>query len=163
MDHFVSYPEQYDSIFRPYASLTDLYMACHFWDPASPVLVTRSDMQDPGFRIKVIADISCDINGSVQSTIRASSIVDPYYGFHPFSGKETSAFDPDSITVMAVDNLPGALPRDASEDFGRMLLDRIIPAFLEEDPNGIISRATILKNGKLTRGFSYLQDYLEGY
>jgi saccharopine dehydrogenase (NAD+, L-lysine-forming) len=162
MDHFTSYPEQYESVFKPYTSFTDLYMACHFWDPASPVLISRSDMQEPGFRIKVIADISCDINGSVRSTIRASSIGNPFYGYHPMSGKETSAFDPESITVMAVDNLPGELPRDASGDFGRMLLEKVIPALLENDPQGIINRATILKNGQLTPKFEYLQDYLEG-
>ena len=160
MDHFISYPEQYESVFRPYTNFTDLYLACHFWDPASPVLIALSVIQDPDFRIKVIADISCDINGSVKSTIRASSIDDPFYGYNPRTGKETSAFDPESITVMAVDNLPGELPRDASEDFGRMLMDSIIHALLAEDPHGIISRATILKNGKLTTRFSYLQDYL---
>jgi len=162
MDHFVSYPEQYESIFRPYTGLTDLYMACHFWDAASPVLIRRRDMHDSDFRIKVIADISCDINGSVQSTIRASSISDPFYGYHPMDEKETTAFNLDSITVMAVDNLPGELPRDASEDFGQMLLEKVIPALAEDDPYGIISRATILKVGQLTRRFSYLQDYLNG-
>lgn len=162
LDHFFSQPEQYESIFKPFTVVTDLYMPCHFWDPASPVLIDRRDMQEPGFRIKVIADISCDINGSIRSTIRASSIDNPFYGYHPGTGRETSAFNPDSITVMAVDNLPGELPRDASEDFGRMLMDRIIPALLEEDSQGIISRATILKEGKLTLRFSYLRNYLEG-
>jgi alanine dehydrogenase len=162
MEHFVSYPEQYESIFSPYASVTDLYMACHFWDPASPVLIKRSDMQDKSFRIKVIADISCDIDGSVKSTIRASSISDPFYGYDPVSGKEAPPFDSDTITVMAVDNLPGELPRDASEDFGRMLADHVIPALLENDPREIISRATILREGKLTTRFSYLREYLEG-
>ncbi len=161
MDHFISQPDQYESIFKPFTGVTDLYMSCHFWDPASPVLIDRQDMQGPGFRIKVIADISCDINGSIRSTIRASSIDDPFYGYHPGTGRETPAFDPDSITVMAVDNLPGELPRDASEDFGNMLMNRILPALLEEDPQGIISRATILKGGRLTPRFSYLQDYLE--
>jgi hypothetical protein len=161
MDHFMSQPVHYESIFKPYSGVTDLYMACHFWDPASPVLIDRKDMQEPGFRIKVIADISCDINGSVRSTIRASSIDNPFYGYHPVTGAETPAFDPDSITVMAVDNLPGELPRDASEDFGKMLMDRIIPALFEKDSQGIISRATILKDGKLTPRYSYLRDYLE--
>jgi saccharopine dehydrogenase (NAD+, L-lysine-forming) len=163
LDHFISQPDQYESAFKPYTKVTDLFMACHFWDPASPVLIDRQDMQESGFRIKVIADISCDINGSIRSTIRASSIDNPFYGYHPGTGTETAAFDRESITVMAVDNLPGELPRDASEDFGRMLMDRIIPALLEEDSQGIISRATILKDGKLTTRFSYLRNYLEGF
>jgi len=162
MNHFISQPGQYESRFKPFTGITDLYLSCHFWDPASPVLIDRQDMVEPGFRIKVIADISCDINGSIKSTVRASSIDNPFYGYHPVTGKETQAFDHDSITVMAVDNLPGELPRDASEDFGRMLMDKIIPSLMEEDSQDIIGRATILKEGKLTPRFSYLRDYLEG-
>lgn len=161
MDHFIAHPDQYESIFKPYTKVTDLFMACHYWDPASPVLIHQADMQEPDFRIKIIADISCDVNGSVASTIRASSIEEPFYGYNPSTGTETPPFDPDSITVMAVDNLPGELPRDASESFGGMLIEKVVPLLLEGDPEGIILRATILKDGRLTPRFSYLQDYLE--
>ena len=160
MDHFIAYPDQYESKFRPYTRVTDLYMACHFWDPASPVFMNQADMQEPDFRIKVIADISCDINGSIPSTIRVSSIEKPFYGYQPSSGSETPPFDQGSITVMAVDNLPGELPRDASEYFGDMLINQVLHALLERDTDGIIKRATILQQGILTERFRYLQDYL---
>jgi alanine dehydrogenase len=162
MDHFAAHPDQYESIFKPYTRTTDLLMSCHYWDPASPVLMYPADMQEPDFRIKVIADISCDVNGSIPSTIRVSSIEDPYYGYDPLTGTETPPFDPGSITVMAVDNLPGELPRDASEDFGKMLIDKVLPVLLEGDPEGIIDKATILRRGALTSRFRYLRDYLEG-
>ena len=61
---------------------------------------------------------------------------------------------------MAVDNLPAEIPRDASVDFGRMLTDRIMPSLAGEDRDGIINRATIVRNGKLTEHFSYLKDYV---
>jgi saccharopine dehydrogenase (NAD+, L-lysine-forming) len=160
--HFFDHPDLYESIFKPYTKVTDLYIACHYWDPGSPVFMSPSDMREPDFRIIVIADVSCDISGPIPSTIRASSIEQPFYGYFPWTEKETAPFDLRSITVMAVDNLPGELPRDASEDFGKMLVDKVIPALAGNDDEGIIERATIMKNGKLAGTFKYLQDYLEG-
>ncbi len=160
--HFIKHPEAYQSTFLPYTRVTDLFMACHFWDPASPVFITKEDMTTPNFNIKVIADISCDLNGPIASTIRASTIDNPLYGYDPFAGKEVHSFSERSVTVMAVDNLPGELPRDSSRDFGEALLHSVLPALLGNDDQGIIRRATILKNGKLTESFSYLEDYLAG-
>lgn len=161
MDHFVAHPDQYESTFKPYSKVTDLLMACHYWDPASPDFMKPTDMREPDFRIKVIADISCDVNGPIPATIRTSNIENPFYGYDPLTESETPPFEPASITVMAVDNLPGELPRDASEYFGEMLIKQIVPHLFEGDPDGIILRATIMKNGILTERFKYLQDYLQ--
>ena len=92
--------------------------------------MTKEDMRSDDFNIKVIADVSCDIDGPVPSTIRVSTIAEPLYGYNPLTNKESEPFDKGSITVMAVDNLPGELPRDASEEFGRTLLDKILPSLL---------------------------------
>ena len=124
--------------------------------------MTKEDMRSDDFNIKVIADVSCDIDGPVPSTIRVSTIAEPFYGYNPLTNKESEPFDKESITVMAVDNLPGELPRDASEEFGRTLMDEILQSLLENDKKGIIERATIAKDGKLTNKFAYLQNYLEG-
>ena len=151
-EHFVTHPDQYENAFLPYAKRTDLYMACHFWDPESPVLLSRDDLQLPDLPLRVIADISCDIGGPIASTIRASSIAEPLYGYDPSSGVETpDLFGDYVVTVMAVDNLPGELPRDASADFGEALLEHVIPSLLEADREGIIERATIVKAGKTDR------------
>ena len=160
--HFIEHPDAYRSAFLPYTKVTDIYLACHFWDPASPVFITREDMTAGDFNIKVIADISCDLNGPIASTVRASTIDNPIYGYDPFSGREVHSFSDRSVTVMAVDNLPGELPRDSSHDFGESLLRSVIPALLGNDEQGIIRRATILKNGELTAPFYYLKDFLEG-
>jgi saccharopine dehydrogenase (NAD+, L-lysine forming) len=161
--HFVAHPDQYENAFLPYAKRTDLYMACHFWDPDSPVLLGREDLQLPDLPLRVIADISCDIDGPIASTIRASTIVEPIYGYDPSAGEETAdMFGEKVITVMAVDNLPGELPRDASADFGEALLEHVIPYLLESDKERIIERATIVKAGKLTEGFNYLESFLKG-
>ncbi len=162
-DHFVAHPDQYENAFLPYAKRTDFYMACHFWDPDSPVLLGREDLQLPDLPLRVIADISCDIGGPIASTVRASSIAEPIYGYDPSSGMETSdLFGDNMITVMAVDNLPGELPRDASADFGEALLEHVIPYLLETDSEGIVERATIVREGGLTPEFSYLDNYLKG-
>jgi len=161
-DHFVKEPEMYRNAFHPYARRTDLYIACHFWDPRSPELLTRKDLIGGRVPIRIIADISCDINGPIASTIRASTIGNPFYGYDPVSGKESDPFGKEAITVMAVDNLPGELPRNASEDFGKSLQEHVMPALTGERDSGMISRACIAEKGALTPEFAYLSDYLEG-
>lgn len=159
---FYENPERYSSTFLPFAKVCDLLITCHFWNPKAPVLFTKEDMKADNFRISVIADITCDINGSVPSTSRSSSIEHPFYGYNPQTEKEDVAFSKDTITVMAVDNLPCELPRDASEDFGKALLDRVFPHLLGNDSDRIIERATLCKDGKLMEGFAYLNDYALG-
>ena len=162
LEHFFRHPQVYESIFKPYTKTTDLFIACHYWDPESPVFMTTTDMREPDFHIRVIADVSCDLNGPIPSTIRASTIDKPFYGYDPMTESETPPFDLRSITVMAVDNLPGELPRDASVDFGSMLSKKVVPSLLEDDWEGIIHRATILHKGELTPDFEYLHNFLEG-
>jgi saccharopine dehydrogenase (NAD+, L-lysine-forming) len=160
--HFVAHPDLYENSFLPYAARTDMYIACHFWDPRSPLLLTREDLAGGGIPISIIADISCDINGPIASTLRASTIAEPFYGYDPSTGLETMPFDPGSITVMAVDNLPGELPRDASTDFGEALMRHVLPEIMGVTDTGMLHRACIADKGKLTEPFAYLQSYLAG-
>jgi len=162
LKHFFSNPQEYENSFLPFAHAADIFIACHFWDPRSPVLMTRSDMLQPGFRLRIIADVSCDIDGPIPSTLRASTIQDPFYGYNAITGLESKAFDLLNITVMSVDNLPGELPRDASGDFGEKLASDVIPSILGISDPSVIKRATIAEKGKLTPYFSYLQDFLDG-
>jgi alanine dehydrogenase len=118
-------------------------------------------MKEPGFRIKVVADITCDMNGSIPSTIRTTSFQEPFYDFSPFTGKEDKAFsDPSNITVMAIDNLPNGLPREASADFGHNLIKNVLSLLIHGDPENIIERATIAENGQLTGHYQYLTDWV---
>jgi len=163
LQHFFKHPEEYESTFKPYTKVTDIFIACHFWDPKSPKMILKEDYLEPDFKITVIADVSCDVNGPIASTVRASTIADPFYGYNPVSGKDERPFiSPKNITVMAIDNLPGELPRNAAADFGADLLDKVYPSLFGHDDAGIIERATIAKNGKLTERYAYLQDYLDG-
>lgn len=156
---FYAHPEKFRSTFGKYTRHCDLLIHCSYWDPRAPKLFTKADMRSPEFRISVIADVTCDVNGSIPSTQRASSIAEPFYGYNPVTEQEGPAFSNDTITVMAVDNLPCELPRDASEDFGKELIEKVLPALVVEDKENLIDRASICKNGKLLPKFEYLSDY----
>ncbi len=160
-DEFHKYPERYESDFRPFTQAGDILIAGAFWNPKAPLLFTKADMQDRAFRLKVIADITCDINGSIPSTKKPSTIVDPLYDYDPKTDSVKPALsDAKHVTVMAIDNLPCELPRSASEEFGRDLIDRILPRLFGEDKEKVIERATIASKGKLTTHFQYLQDFV---
>lgn len=161
-DHFVEHPDAYENALHPYALRTDVFIACHFWDPESPQMLTAEDLSSGRFPIQLISDISCDIGEPIASTIRPSTIADPFYGYDPVLGGETDPFATDAITVMAVDNLPGELPRDAATDFGNALIDHVIPEILGEKDSGMLARASITQGGGLTTPYLYLQDYLDG-
>ncbi len=161
--HFFNHPEMYENSFLPFARATDLLIAAAYWDPKAPVLFTADDMKDPRFRISVISDITCDINGSIPSTQRAATIDKPFYDYNPYREALENAFsNPNNVSVQAVDNLPCELPKDASLDFGRNLIDKVFPGLFENDRDGIIERASICKRGKLTPQFAYLQDFADG-
>lgn len=160
---FYESPELYESDFLKYAKVTDLLIACAFWHPSAPVLFKREDIVRNDFDIKVIADITCDIEGSIPATKRPGTISDPIYDYNPSDDEiEQALTDEGNITVMAVDNLPCELPRDASESFGKEFINNVLPHLLNGDESGLIKRATIAENGKLTDRFSYLQNYVDG-
>lgn len=160
--NFFANPEEYKSNFFRFAKVTDFYIAGHFFGQGSPYLFTREDAKHQDFKIRVVADISCDIDGPVASTIRPSTIADPIYGYDPLTESEIDFKTPEAIAVMAVDNLPCELPRDASEGFGEAFIKNVIPAFFNEDKDGVLERARMTQNGKLTERYSYLQDYVDG-
>lgn len=159
---FFAHPEEYKSNFFRFAKVTDFYIAGHFYGQGAPYLFAREDAKDKDFKIRVVADISCDIDGPVASTIKPSTIADPIYGYDPVTESETDFTNADAIAVMAVDNLPCELPRDASEGFGDAFIKNVIPAFFNNDKDGVLERARMTQNGKLTERYAYLQDYVDG-
>lgn len=156
-------PELLKSDFMKYAKVTDMLITGHFYGNGAPYFFTREDMRSPDFNINLVADISCDIDGPIACTIKPSTIADPIYGYDPQTEKEVPFKTAGSITVMAVDNLPCELPKDASEGFGEMFEKYVIPAFFNGDKNGILERAQMTtSDGKLTERFAYLQAFVDG-
>jgi saccharopine dehydrogenase (NAD+, L-lysine forming) len=159
-EEFYKNPELYESDFLKFAKVSDLFFAAAYWDHRAPRLFEREDVASQDFNIMVIADITCDVNGSVPTTIRSSSVSEPVYDLDPKSFEEKTAFSSlDNITVMAIDNLPCELPRDASVDFGNQLMKHVIPELMLEQSD-LLDRATIVKEGRLTSDFQYLDDYV---
>lgn len=159
--HFYANPTEYEGTFLPYTRVADLLIAGAYWDPKAPVLFERADVAKPDFNIKVVADITCDIEGSVPTTLDATTIDNPVYDLdkntfevlNPYSGEK-------NISVMSVDNLPCELPRDASTSFGDQLIKNVLPELLGEDL-GMVDKATIAKNGDLNIHYEYLRNYVD--
>lgn len=159
---FYKNPKDYTSNFERFTKVADIFIAGHFHGNGSPDILTRDMLKAPDCKIKVVADISCDVDGPIACTLKASTIAEPFFGYLPSENKEVPYTHPGSIMVMSVDNLPCELPKDASEGFGEMFMKHVIPAFFNGDKDGILARAKITENGKLTERFAYLQDYVDG-
>jgi len=142
--------------------VADILIAGAYWNPKAPALFSSHDIHD-SFKINIIADITCDLNGSIPTTIKASSIPEPIYDYDVNNHQVAPPFShPNNITVMAVDNLPCELPRSASEEFGHDLIDRVLKPLFTRDIEGIVARGIVAEKGHLSKNFEYLTDYLEG-
>lgn len=159
---FYKNPQEYVSDFERFTKVSDVFIAGHFHGTGAPHILTRAMLQAPDNKIQVVADVSCDVGGPIACTLKATTIADPFFGYLPSEHKEVSYTHPASIMVMSVDNLPCELPKDASEGFGEMFMESVIPAFFNGDQDGILARAKITENGKLTPRYAYLQDFVEG-
>lgn len=160
---FFSHPEKYESNFLRFAKSSDLLICCHFWAPNNPVYLTQDDFLAPGFRIKMIGDVTCDIMGSIKSTLRSSTHADPYYDYNPQTKQEEPAFSSkNNINIMAVDTCPNALAIDTSAYFGGMLIEHVFIPLLKGEESPVIVGSTIVENGQLTEKFSYLKSFAEG-
>jgi hypothetical protein len=159
-DDYHAHPEAYKSNFYPFTKTADVMINGIYWDHRIPVFFTTEQLKEPDFRIGIISDISCDIAplSSVPTTLKPSDIRHPYYGYNRLTGEITEAFSSNSIDVMAIDNLPNELPRDASEDFGNIFMSRILPE-LKKPGSKILFKATIAADGKLNDPYLYLSDY----
>ena len=156
-EDFYNSPEAYASKFLPFAARADILIVAAYWHPKAPTLFRREEAVREDFQIRLIADISCDIEGAVPTTKRFSTISDPLYSYDPKSDSVHS-FSEESpyITVMAVDNLPCELPVDASESFGEQLIESLLPHLLYQKNHPMVRQATIAQAGALTSPYAYL-------
>jgi alanine dehydrogenase len=162
-NHFFQHPDKYRSNFKTFCKTTDILIMAAYWDPGAPRLFELADVKEDWFKIRVIADITCDINGSVPTTIRPTTIDDPVYDFDRQTLRELPAFSNDSqLSVMSIDNLPNELPRDSSASFGEQLMEHVLPKLLQTGDQPMIVDATIAADGDLTEKYEYLRDYVEG-
>lgn len=157
---FYENPTDYITDFERFTKVADILITGHFYGNNAPTILTRDMLKASDSKIKIVADISCDVQGPIACTLRSSTIAEPFYGYLPSEDKEVPYTHPAAIMVMAVDNLPCELPKDASEGFGKMFAEHVIPAFFNQDKDGLLERAKIAEKGELTPKFSYLQEYV---
>jgi saccharopine dehydrogenase (NAD+, L-lysine forming) len=160
-EDFHTHPQDYDCCFLPYAEQTDILMNGIYWDNTYPRLFEKENVSADSFIIQTIADITDDVNGSVPLNLGDQTTENPIYGVDRKTFEKTTPYLPRSVDIMAVGNLPNELPRDASRYFGEQLIKFVLED-LVKGGSMIIERATIVKQGKLTGGFNYLQEYAEG-
>ncbi len=158
---FYAHPEAYESAFEPFTQVADVMIHGIYWDPAAPRFFTRQDMMRANFRIRTIGDVTCDIapNASIPCTLRPSTIADPVYGYDPATNSEVPPYQAAFFDVMAVDNLPSELPRDASHAFGQQFIEYVFPELLKPHSE-MLDRATIAIDGHLGPHFTYLDEYV---
>ena len=157
---FHEHPERYQCLFSDYLSETDILLNGVYWQQNIPRLFEMEDMKSESFRIKTIADISDDRNGSVPCNLGDNTMEDPVYGVDKITGARTAPYLPGSVDIMAVGNLPNELPRDASRYFGEQLIKFILDDLISGGSK-IIEDATIVKNGKLTPDYQYMHSYAD--
>jgi hypothetical protein len=160
-EDFHENPGHYRCKFLPYTEQTDILMNGVYWEKNIPRLFEKTDVGSDHFIIRTIADITDDADGSVPINLGDQSIEDPVYGVDRTTLKKTEPYLENSIDIMAVGNLPNELPRDASRYFGEQLIKYVLDD-LVKGGSPIIERATIVKNGKLTPHYNYLENYARG-
>jgi alpha-aminoadipic semialdehyde synthase len=166
-------PAGYRSVFGSHLPLLHVLVNCIYWDERYPRLVTTEQLRQlwagpHAPRLRVIGDISCDVEGSVEATLKATTPQDPVFLYDVDSGQAKDGVQGNGPLIMAVDNLPAELPREASRTFSGALLP-FVPALASMDASRPLAscglpppllRAVIAYNGQLTDAFADLQQYL---
>ena len=166
-------PDKYKSKFESYIPKITMLMNCIYWDTPYPKLITldylkRTWAESKTQKLKVIGDISCDIDGAIQCTVKSTEPGSPVYTYNPLDGAVIDGVEGEGLAIMAVDNLPCELAEEASKSFSKVLVD-FIPQLVNADYNVALKslklpeelrRGMILYRGKLTPEYKYLEKYL---
>ena len=158
LKHFIEFPKEYESTAFDYLKVSDLYISAHYWDPSSPKIFTKKQIKQFS-NLKIIGDVTCDVDGSIPTTIKSTTIEEPNFYLNTETFSEIDKFDSD-LAVMAVDNLPSELPRDSSTEFGNGIVNEVIPYILGKD-DGRILNSTIADKGRFLEKYTYLNEYIK--
>ena len=158
LKHFIEFPKEYESTTFDYLKVSDLYISAHYWDPSSPKIFTKKQIKQFS-NLKIIGDVTCDVDGSIPTTIKSTTIEEPNFYLNTETFSEIDKFDSD-LAVMAVDNLPSELPRDSSTEFGNGIVNEVIPYILGKD-DGRILNSTIADKGRFLEKYTYLNEYIK--
>jgi saccharopine dehydrogenase (NAD+, L-lysine forming) len=172
-DYYRQGASAYCSVFERYAEDLTVLVNCIYWDSRYPRLLHLADCRRMWLagripKLKVIGDISCDVNGSIECTVKATDPGNPVYVYEPETGSVKDGFAGHGPAIMAVDILPAEIPRESSNDFSRVL-KQFLPflaradlskSFSEVDLPPELKRAMIVYKGELTPEYGYLKTFL---
>ena len=172
LQEYFERPELFRGIFHRHVPYLSSLVNCIYWNTPYPRLVTRSQIQElarsGNLRMKVIGDISCDIEGSIEMTTDATGQEKPVLVYDPATDGVTNSMEGEGLAIVAVDNLPAELPLDSTVHFGDSLgpflqvlgsLDRAVP-FEQLELRPELKGAIIAWNGALTPQYEYIAQYL---
>lgn len=171
LQDYYSNPENYVSAFSKYLDNIDVLINAIYWDDRYPVFVTKKYLKEnkDNLKLKVIGDITCDIDGAIEITYKSTPSDNPAFVYNPATDKYTDGYAGKGVVNIAVDNLPAELPRDASTGFSNAL-NVFVPGIVNADMDKsfedagydpVIKRAVIVYKGKLTPDYQYLEEYLD--
>ena len=171
---FFSNPREYESAFSKYLEQLTVLVNCIYWAKGSPMLLTKAEAKrlwaegaEP--RLKVIGDISCDILGGIECTVKATHPDMPSYVYDSSSDRIIDGFEGHGPVIMAVDNLPCELSRESSEDFSNALMkllqnlkdNQFKAGFSESQLSTPLKKAVILWKGEFTPEYQFMQKFLK--
>ncbi len=160
LNEFLENPSSYKSSFLKFTKKANLFMAGHYYHNDMPMLFTQEEIDDPSFNINTIADISCDVFAPIPTCLRPSTSKSPIYGYSKITHEECDFKDPNAIAIMAIDNLPSQLPKQSSIQFGKRFKETLLPLITRDRNNPTLKKGMVLKNGKFTERFKYLEAFL---
>jgi alpha-aminoadipic semialdehyde synthase len=174
LQDYYDHPEKYESKFENYLPLLSILVNCIYWTEKYPRLVSKEYLKnrtvlESNLNLQVIGDISCDIDGSIEITSRATKPDDAYYTYFAENDRFENGVQPLGVTVMAVDNLPCEFPRESSSEFSSVLrefIDTIAGADFNHKAEALklpfpIQKALILNRGHFSRDYRYMKDFLK--
>ncbi len=174
LQDYYAHPEKYEGKFENYLPLLSILVNCIYWTEKYPRLVTKEYLKnrtvlESNPSLQVIGDISCDIDGSIEITRKATKPDDAYYTYFADGDRYENGVQPLGVTVMAVDNLPCEFPRESSVEFSTVLR-AFVPAIAAADFSRTagnlelpspIQKALILHQGNFGRDYQYMNDFVK--
>jgi alpha-aminoadipic semialdehyde synthase len=170
---YYDFPAKYAPVLSAYLPHLTVFVNCIYWDDRYPHFVSRADLAalysgPEAPRLRVIGDISCDVGGGVEATVKGTTPEAPVYVYDVDRGVAIDGVAGNGPVILAVYNLPAELPYDSSVYFGSQLEPFVAPivradwdkAFSACDVPAPIKAATILYRGEFTPQYQYLERYI---
>ena len=171
-EEYLQHPDKFESNLDKYLPYLNMLVHTSYWDERYPRMVTKAMVKKAFkrkyFRLSFIGDVSCDLNGSIEFTYKASAPDHATYTYNPKNDTFTDGYEAEGISILAVDNLPAELPKDSSEEFSKLVRDYVYQVSahgVKDITNHIaipreIRKAVLVQKGKFVEGYKYMKKFI---